>query len=91
MNYPAASGEVSLKALNRPKGRGIKPELRNKWSIGKPQLLAITAIELTFDVDEKFKSAIANGINEKVTRKKLKMNIAGLISLFSIGMGETIK
>jgi len=30
MNYPAASGEVSVKALKRPKGRGIKPELRNK-------------------------------------------------------------
>jgi hypothetical protein len=41
--------------------------------------------------DEKIKSAIANGINEKVTRKKMKMNIAGLISFVSTGMGRQLK
>jgi len=34
MNYPAASSGVSLKALKRPKGRGIRPELRNKSGCG---------------------------------------------------------
>jgi hypothetical protein len=42
-------------------------------------------------IDERLRSAIANGINEKVTRKKMKMNIAGLISFISIGMGRQLK
>jgi len=30
MNYPAASGRGIFKSNKRPKGRGIKPKLRNK-------------------------------------------------------------
>ncbi|HDH06462.1 MAG TPA: hypothetical protein ENH01_12290 [Nitrospirae bacterium] len=32
MNYPAASGRGIFKSNERPKGRGIKPGLRNKES-----------------------------------------------------------
>jgi len=32
MNYPAASGRGIFKSNERPKGRGIKPKLRNKRS-----------------------------------------------------------
>jgi hypothetical protein len=42
-------------------------------------------------IDEKLRSAIATGINEKVTRKKMKMNIAGLISFFSMSIRSQLK
>jgi hypothetical protein len=42
-------------------------------------------------LDDRLRSAKANGINEKVTRKKMKMNVAGLISFISIGMGRQLK
>ena len=42
-------------------------------------------------IDERLRSAIATGINEKVTRKKMKMNIAELISFFSMALGRQLK
>ena len=42
-------------------------------------------------INDKINSAISNGINEKVTRKKMKMNLAGLISFFSMKVGRQLK
>ncbi len=40
---------------------------------------------------DKINSAISNGINEKVTRKRMKMNIAGLISYVTMKAGRKFK
>jgi len=42
-------------------------------------------------INDKIDSARLNGINEKVTRKKMKMNLAGLISFFSMKMCRQLK
>ena len=42
-------------------------------------------------IKDKISLSIANGINEKVTRKKMKMNLAGLISFFSMKVGRQLK
>ena len=42
-------------------------------------------------INDRIDSAMSNGINEKVTRKKMKMNIAGLISFFSMKRGRQLK
>jgi len=41
-------------------------------------------------ISDRIATAIANGINEKITRKKIKMNIAGLISFLSTAMGRQL-
>jgi predicted hydrocarbon binding protein len=42
-------------------------------------------------LDEKLRSAISKGINEKVTKKKMKMNVAGLISYVTMRSGNKFK
>ena len=42
-------------------------------------------------INDQITSAISNGINEKVTRKKIKMNSAGLISFISMKCGNKLK
>jgi hypothetical protein len=41
-------------------------------------------------IKERIASALSTGINEKVTRKKLKMNLAGLISFFTTLIGRQL-
>jgi len=41
-------------------------------------------------IKERIASAISTGINEKVTKKKMKMNLAGLISFFSTIIGNQL-
>jgi len=42
-------------------------------------------------INDKINSARSNGINEKVTRKKMKKNIAGLISYVTMRFGNKFK
>lgn len=42
-------------------------------------------------IDDKIASAMSNGINEKVTRKKMKMNMAGLISYVTMSFGRKFR